>query len=145
MGEARQEGKNGFAGVTPILNVSNLAASMDYYVNRLGFTKRWDWGDPPTFGCVARDRVSIFLCQGGQGGPGTWIMIFVDDVDALYADYQQSRANVLQPPTNMPWQTREMHVADADGHRLRFGSDLNGPVEMEAVKRFWEAVERQGR
>ena len=36
---------------------------MDYYINKLGFTKKWDWGDPPTFGCVARDKVSIFLCE----------------------------------------------------------------------------------
>jgi len=38
-----------------------------------------------------------------------------------------------------------MHVADPDGHRLRFGSDANGPVEMEEVKRFWDGVERQDR
>ena len=145
MGEARQPGTNNFHGVTPILNVSNLAASIDYYVNHLGFTKRWDWGDPPTLGCVARDLVSIFLCQGGQGRPGTWIMIFVNDVDALYADYKQSGASVLGAPTNMPWGSREMHVADPDGHRLRFGSDANGPVEMEEVKRFWDGVERQDR
>lgn len=136
-----QEANNEFEGVTPILNVSNFAASMDYYVNQLGFSKRWDWGDPPTFGCVARDKVSIFLCQGAQGQPGTWIMIFVEDVDALYADYQQRGAKVLQPPTNMPWQTREMHVEDPDRHRLRFGSDSTGPAEMDEVKRFWDAVE----
>lgn len=137
----RQEAKSEFEGVTPILNVSNLRASMDYYVNQLGFSKRWDSGDPPTFGCVARDKVSIFLCQGAQGGPGTWIMIFVQDVDALYADYKQRGAKVLAPPTNMPWQTREMHVEDPDSHRLRFGSDRTGPVEMDEVKRFWDAVE----
>jgi hypothetical protein len=33
-----------FECVIPILNVSNFAASMDYYVNKLGFTKKWDCG-----------------------------------------------------------------------------------------------------
>jgi len=136
-----REDKNDFEGVTPILRVSNFAASMDYYVNKLGFTKRWDWGDPPTFGCVARDKVSIFLCEGAQGRPGTWIMIFLHDVDALYTDYKQRGAKVLQPPTNMPWETREMHVEEPDGHRLRFGSDSHGPVEMDEVRRFWDAVQ----
>ena len=137
----REETKNHFEGVTPILNVSNFRASMDYYVNQLGFSKRWDWGDPPTFGCVARDQVSIFLCQGEQGQPGTWMMIFVEDVDALYADYYERGARILQPPTNMPWETREMHVEDPDRHRLRFGSDSNGPVELDEVQRFWDAVQ----
>lgn len=133
---------NAFEGVTPILNVRNFAASLDYYVNKLGFTKRWDWGEPPTFGCVARDKAAIFLCEGSQGQPGTWMMIFVDDVDALYDEYRSRGANVLQPPTNMPWRTREMNVEDTDGHRLRFGGDADGaPVDIDEVKRFWDAVQ----
>jgi hypothetical protein len=31
---------NDFHGVTPILNVKNFAASMDYYVHKLGFQKK---------------------------------------------------------------------------------------------------------
>jgi hypothetical protein len=42
----------------------------------------------------------------------------------------------------MPWGTREMHVEDPDGHRLRFGSDPDRkPVDMEEVNRFWNALE----
>jgi predicted enzyme related to lactoylglutathione lyase len=132
---------NHFGGATPILSVSNFAASMDYYINKLGFSKRWDCGEPATFGCVSRDAVSIFLCQGAQGRPGTWIMIFVQSVDELHHEYKDRGATILQPPTNMPWGTCEMHVEDPDGHRLRFGSDSNGPVDPEAVKRFWDAVQ----
>jgi len=132
---------NKFEGTTPIFNVSNFANSMDYYVNKLGFTKKWDWGDPPTFGCVGRDKVSVFLCEGAQGRPGTWIMVFVHDVDALYAEYKGRGANILQPPTNMPWQTREMHVEDPDAHRIRFGSDSTGFADPAEVKRFWDAVQ----
>jgi predicted enzyme related to lactoylglutathione lyase len=135
---------NHFGGATPILNVSNFAASMAYYVNKLGFSKSWDWGEPATFGCVSRDAVSIFLCQGAQGRPGTWIMIFVQSVDELHHEYKDRGATILQPPTNMPWGTREMHVEDPNGHRLRFGSDSNGPVDPEAVKRFWDAVQVPG-
>ena len=61
---------NDFECVVPILNVKNFAASMDYYVTKLGFTKKWDWGDPPGFGCVARGKVEIFLSEGSQGQPG---------------------------------------------------------------------------
>lgn len=131
---------NHFEGVTPILNVSSFAASMDYYVSKLGFIKKWDWGQPPTFGCVGRDDVSIFLCQGGQGRPGTWLMIFLDSVDELYTDYKRTGAKVLQPPTNMPWGSREMHVEDPDGHRIRFGSDSTGTPDVEEVQSFWDAV-----
>ena|SRR5579872_5360401 len=60
---------NEFEGVVPILNVKNVPASMDYYVNKLGFSKKWDWGNPPTFACVVRDKVNIFSVREHRGGP----------------------------------------------------------------------------
>ena len=115
-----------FHVTTPILNVNNLQASMEYYVQKLGFEKMWDWGDPPDFGCVKRGKVEIFLCQGGQGQPGMWMSIFMDDVDALYEEYKKSGATILNPPANYPWETREMLVEDLDGHRFRMSGEATG-------------------
>jgi hypothetical protein len=53
---------NQFECVIPILNVKNFAVSMDYYLGKLGFTNKWDWGTPPTFRCVTRGNVEIFFC-----------------------------------------------------------------------------------
>jgi uncharacterized glyoxalase superfamily protein PhnB len=114
-------------GVTPILNVKNFAASIDYYVNKLGFEKKWDWGAPPTFGCVARGKVQIFLCEGGQGQSGTWMSIWVEDIDALHEEYKKSGAIIRQAPLNLPWNTREMNVQDLDGHRFRMSGETTGP------------------
>jgi catechol 2,3-dioxygenase-like lactoylglutathione lyase family enzyme len=127
---------NAFEGVIPILNVSNFATSMDYYVNKLGFTKKWDWGAPPTFGCVKRGKVEIFFCEGGQGHAGMWMSIFLGDVDALFEEYKASGAVIRMPPANMPWGTREMNVEDPDGHRFRMGSEATGPADDDAVERF---------
>lgn len=129
---------NQFECVIPILNVRNFAVSMDYYVGKLGFTKKWDWGTPPTFGCVKRGKVEIFLCEGAQGQAGMWMSIFIDDVDALHEEYKKSGAIIHLPPTNMPWGTREMNVEDPDGHRLRMGSDATGPADDDGLKRFSE-------
>lgn len=123
-----------FEEVTPILNVKNFQASMDYYVQKLGFEKKWDWGDPPDFGCVKRGKVEIFLCQGGQGQPGMWMSIFMDDVDALYEEYKKSGATILDPPTNFPWHTREMLVEDLDGHRFRMSGEPTGEGEQSCTE-----------
>lgn len=116
-----EQTENRFESAVPILNVKDVPAAIAYYEQKLGFQKEWDWGSPPTFACVYRDAVRIFLCLGAQGGPGTWISIFVRDVDALFKDYQRSGAIIRQVPTNFPWGVREMNVEDLDGHRLRMG------------------------
>jgi len=115
-----------FTGVVPILNVKNLQASLDYYLNKLGFEKKWE---TPTFASVGRGKATIFLCEGGQGQPGTWMSIFLHDVDALYAEYQQRGALIREPPMNFPWEHREMLVEDLDGHRLRMSGDPTGPAD----------------
>jgi ankyrin repeat protein len=127
--DPQERGVSRFLSSVPILNVRSVPASTDYYVHKLGFEKEWDWGDPATFACVRRDQVRIFLCQGAQGAPGTWISIFVQNVDGLYEDYQRRGADIRQAPTNFPWGVREMNVQDLDGHRLRLGSDATGPSD----------------
>jgi hypothetical protein len=118
-----------FEGVIPILSVKSVPASIDYYVSKLGFKKCWDWGAPPTFGAVARDGVEIFLCQGAPGQSGTWMSIFVDDVDGLHEEYKRAGATIRQAPTNFPCGMREMNVEDLDGHRLRMGSGTKEPPD----------------
>lgn len=124
-----ERGANRFSESVPIFNVRNVPASIDYYVGKLGFRKAWDWGSPPTFAEMQRDAVRIFLCEGAQGAPGMWVSIFVQDVDALHADYARRGAIIRQAPTNFPWGLREMNVQDLDGHRLRLGSPATGPSD----------------
>jgi predicted enzyme related to lactoylglutathione lyase len=121
--------KTKFECIVPILSVQDVPASLECYADKLGFQTKWDWGTPPTFACVARDGIQIFLCQGVQGRPGTWIQLFVDDVDALHEEYKKSGAIIRQPPTNFPWHTREMNVEDLDGHRFRMSSESTGPPD----------------
>jgi catechol 2,3-dioxygenase-like lactoylglutathione lyase family enzyme len=127
-----ERGANRFESAIPILNVTNVPASIDYYVDKLGFEKEWEWGSPPTFACVRRDEVRIFMCQDGQGQPGTWMSIFVQDVDALYEDYRRRGATIPEPPENFPWGVREMLVKDPDGHCLRIGSDATADEALRA-------------
>jgi hypothetical protein len=57
-------------GLTPILNVSDIASTVAWF-EKWGWKKLWDWGTPPTFGAVGSGKETcIFLCQGAQGGRG---------------------------------------------------------------------------
>ena len=123
--------------ITPILNVSDIAASFAWF-EKWGWRKCWDWGTPPTFGAVGSGECEIFLCQGGQGSrgkganastfgadgdetadKGVWMSVWVEDVDAVHRECVGAGLDVTFPPTNMPWRVREMHVRHPDGHVFR--------------------------
>jgi hypothetical protein len=124
-------------GITPILNVSDMAASFAWF-EKWGWKKCWDWGTPPTFGAVGSGECEIFLCRGAQGGrgkganastfgpegdeeadKGVWMSVWVEDVDEVHRQCVAAGLDVTFPPTNMPWKVREMHVRHPDGHVFR--------------------------
>jgi catechol 2,3-dioxygenase-like lactoylglutathione lyase family enzyme len=112
-----------FNGVTPILRVNDLEASLNFYVGVLGFKMDWrDDDDGPSFASVSRDHCHLFLAAGEQGNPGSWMWIGVSNVDELHKDLLGKGARVRHPPTNYPWGSRELHIEDPDGNVLRLGS-----------------------
>ena len=129
-------------GLTPILNVSNIQESFAWF-EKLGWEKAWEWGEPPGFGGVCAGPLEIFLCEGAQGGrgrstvtrtfgpdgddgaeKGVWMSIWVDNVDAIYERCMTLGLEVTWPPTDMPWNVREMHVRHPDGHVFRISKGI---------------------
>jgi catechol 2,3-dioxygenase-like lactoylglutathione lyase family enzyme len=108
-----------FDPATPILRVTNLAASLDYYTQKLGFTIAWQY---PSFAQLNRGRATLFLSMGDQGHTGTWAWMGCADADDLYAEYRATGAKIRNPPTNYAW-ALELQVEDLDGNVLRIGSD----------------------
>ena len=103
--------------IIPILMVQNLSNSIEYYQQMLGFSK--DWSDDD-FAGLSRDGWGLYLCEGDQGQPGTWLWIGVEDVDRMYQECQSKGAIIKKEMTRHPW-AREFHVVDPGGHVLRIG------------------------
>jgi predicted lactoylglutathione lyase len=133
--------------LTPILNVSDIQQSFQWF-EKLGWEKAWEWGTPPSFGGVCSNECEIFLCQNAQGGRGksasrmtfgpesdesaeqaVWMSIWVDDVDEVYRRCLEQGLEVTWPPTDMQWNTREMHVRHPDGHVFRISRGIGESEE----------------
>lgn len=125
------EKKIAFGGVTPVLRVSNVQASLDYYTSALGFQVKFKFPDDtaPFFASISRGRCNLFLCAGDQGNPGSWVWIDGVDVEKVYDEFRSSGAKIRNPPTNYEW-ALEMQVEDLDGNVLRIGSE---PKENEPI------------
>lgn len=134
-------------GITTILNVSSLEESFAWF-EKWGWRKLWDYGDPPGFGAVGSGVSELFLCLDGQGGrgrsnlkmtfgpegddsadKGVWMSVWVEDVDAVYRECLDNGLEVTWPPTDMPWNVREMHVRHPDGHVFRISRGLEESAE----------------
>lgn len=121
--------------VIPILNVSSMEASFDWFA-KLGWKKLWEWGEPPSFGAVGSGASELFLCldgQGGRGSEGMWMGWFLSspgevEVHALAVSQGMT---VTQAPADFPWSMREFHVRHPDGHTFRIGASTEDESVFE--------------
>ncbi len=59
------------------------------------------------------------LLPPGQRGSGVEIVLLVEDVDAVYRQAQQVRADIVRPLADYPWHMRQFWVRHPDGYLLR--------------------------
>jgi hypothetical protein len=109
--------------LTPILNVSNIRESFAWF-EKLGWTKGWDWGDPPTFGGVCNGQSEIFLCQNCQGSRGSPMPRHAGDDETAHELALKHGLIMTWPPTDEPWGVREFHLRHPDGHTFRVSAGI---------------------
>ena len=109
----------------PVLPASDVRAAVDFYVQRLGFTEDFCYGEPPGYGGVSRDGVQVHLCAMNDAkaiAQQTMLRFRVRGVDALFDELKDS--GTLHPNCNVvnekPWGTREFTVLDLDGVCVTF-------------------------
>lgn len=111
-----------------VLAVLDLKRSTAYYSAALGLTIDFE---APGWSFLSRGSFRVMLGECTEAIPPTDLgdhsyygYITVDDVDALYAEYQQSGVQFTQHCASKPWGMREFGVRTIDGHRLMFGQEL---------------------
>ena len=121
---------------SPVLGVSNVRQTAEYYRDVLGFSLDpvdgvfQPRGDEPgdVYGIVKREGAWIHF-QIRRGELPTRerpaferdVYMYVADLDALHAELVQRGARVLQEPRLAPYGIREIIVEDLNGFRLTFG------------------------
>jgi len=118
--------------IAPVFFTTDLPATLAYYKEKLGFTGLSVWQDPPVYAIVARDQQAIhFRCaEPPNANPDKYseelldAYLFVEDADALYAEYAARNVEFARGVANAPWNLREFVIKDCDGRLLAFGANL---------------------
>jgi catechol 2,3-dioxygenase-like lactoylglutathione lyase family enzyme len=111
-------------GAATVFVVSDVAKSLAYCRDVLGFTMTFQYGDPAFYACLCRDEVGLHLIAANRTKrlPGNGaVCVFVRDVDAVHAELAERGANIVKPPQNYDYGMRDFDVLDLDGNQLIFG------------------------
>ncbi len=117
----------------PVLAVADVAASVAFYRDKLGFSVGGMWPDAenPGFAIVGMGTIIIALDRDPEAGAqrhGWCAYLYIDDVDAYHAELAARGVEIARMPEDAFYGCRDMDVRDPDGNLLAFGQDLQpGP------------------
>jgi len=125
------------ASVSPVLLVTDVFQTAEYYRDVLGFSFDQIYGEPPSFVIVQRDNARLMFRQPRQGVPPPAnasvtpnfpadVFLYVDDVEVLVTELRGKHAEILDGPTYRPiWNGKELVVRDCNGRVLCFGQPMD--------------------
>lgn len=118
-------------GLSLYLCVRDLPSMRDYLAGRLGFRIQNQFapegeGTPVVWASLIRGHAEIMLAQRDHPlPPADWVAyVWVDDADALYAEFEAAGADLVCAPEDKPYNNREFEVRLPDGRVLAFAHSL---------------------
>ena len=118
--------------IAPVFFTADLAGTLTYYGDKLGFACVGIYGDPPFYAIVAREGHAVHFrsVDATAVHPAKYAeelldaYLLVDDVDALYAEFAAKGVEFSRGLRDMPWGLREFVVKYGDWRLLAFGAEL---------------------
>jgi len=118
--------------IAPQFFSTDIARTLAYYKDKLGFECVGTWQDPPVYAILARDQHAIHLrcAEPPLANPDKYsdelldAYLSIENADALYAEYAARGVEFTRELGNTPWNSREFVVKDCDGRLLAFGASL---------------------
>ena len=143
----------GYRTVTPYLTLGNTSRALDFYKRAFGaqVVTRMDTPD----GKVAHAEIKIgdsMIMLGDEmpgmgnqspqtlGGTASGIMLYVEDVDAVFNQAVSAGAQVEMPVADMFWGDRYGRLKDPFGHSWSVGTHKEDVAPAEMPKRMKEAM-----
>ena len=108
-----------------VLAVKDLAVAAEYFRSKLGFD--FDFAAPGweflSFGDfkVMLGECSDEMTAEATGNHSWFAHCLVENVDEVYAEFNERGAVILSTIADKPWGIRDFTVITPDGHRIVFG------------------------
>ncbi len=127
MTEQAVKGQTGWYA-RPVLFVADVNRALRFYVDMLGFEKRWHEGEGAGKVCqVNRGDCEIILCEHATRRDRT--RLFVELNVAELADLRRELVERSVPSKETWWGYDSIQIDDPDGNELLFPTEGNSPSD----------------
>lgn len=119
----------------PVLSVNDVAETVKYWHEVLGFPGHWTWGTPPNHGGVSWHGAFIQFSQNSEAAGrmrGQTIWIRVRNINELYQLHQDRKAEIVMHLEKQPWGFEEYVIKDLNGNYITFAAPATSGSESRS-------------
>lgn len=119
----------------PVLAVNDVAETVKYWHEVLGFPGHWTWGTPPNHGGVSWHGAFIQFSRDSEGAErlrGQCVWIRVKNIRELYQMHQDRNAQIVMHLERQPWGFEEYVVKDLNGNYVTFAAPATSAGESKS-------------
>lgn len=119
----------------PVLSVSDVAETVKYWHEVLGFPGHWTWGTPPNHGGVSWHGAFIQFSgdrEAAERMRGQCVWIRVKNIRELYQLHQDRQAQIVMQLQKQPWGFEEYVVKDLNENYITFAAPATASGESRS-------------
>ncbi|HEX6397440.1 MAG TPA: VOC family protein [Steroidobacteraceae bacterium] len=120
----------------PVIATADVSATLSYYASVLGFRELFSYGSPLVYAGMQRDGAQLYISQDVeladlvvQKDLHPEIFLWVDEVDAWYAQHQRNGAKIVEEISDRPWDARQYVVEDPNGYFIKIAQPIDDITE----------------
>ncbi len=123
-----------YQSAVPVIATADVRAAIDYYVDVLGFSEYFTFGNPLEYAGVRRGGAQIYITRDERlasalkaAGAHPEVFLWVSEVDRVFEEHQARGAKVVEAISNRPWDARQYVIEDPHGYLIKIAEPTNDP------------------
>jgi predicted enzyme related to lactoylglutathione lyase len=120
-----------YRNAVPVIATADVRASVSYYMQVLGFSTHFIFGDPAVYAGVERDGVLLYISLDDRmaatlksTGLHPDVFLWVQDIDRVFQEHKRDGAKIVETIADRPRDARQYVIEDPNGYHLKVAEPL---------------------
>jgi len=120
-----------FSSAVPVIGTADVAATVAYFEQTLGFRQQWIWGEPPVYAGVKAGGALLYISHDPELATAIRerrltpdIFLWVSDIGSIYEQHRAKHADITEELTERPWGVRQYVIRESNGYQLKIAESL---------------------
>jgi catechol 2,3-dioxygenase-like lactoylglutathione lyase family enzyme len=115
-----------FSSAVPVIATADVAGTVRYFEQTLGFKQQWLWGEPPVYAGIKAGGAMMYVCHDPELAAtikerrlGPDIFLWANNIESVYRQHLANNAEITEELSARSWGVRQYVIREPNGYLLK--------------------------